>query len=206
MTSGDADEILGGERRLDEDFGERHAAPRNVVIAFGASRIRVVQENHVPGFGRVFLPLTNLAGVPQTGTKHRSRNSCSAGIRSSNFTPSGVLALLTQTIVGITLRLKSATTTSRLVDILHCPPIVQRCMRGDIEGTRSRLQPRAVAMLRRLPEFHGPLFPPAFALCRFFLADYRIPRLASIWSMASTTASKVSSVEACRALYPRTAS
>src|SRR5215470_6337775 len=48
MTGGDADEILGGERRLDEDFGEWHAAPRNIVIAFGARRTRVVQENHVP--------------------------------------------------------------------------------------------------------------------------------------------------------------
>ena len=132
---------LGCERRLDEDFGERHAAPRDIVIALveSASSKKIMFQC----FGRVSLPLTNLAGAPQTGTKHRSRNSCSAGIRSSNFTPIGVLALLTQTIVGIALRLKSATTASRLVDILHRPPIVQRCMRGDTEGTRSRLQPRA---------------------------------------------------------------
>jgi hypothetical protein len=40
---------------------------------------------HSPGL--VFLVLINFAGVPQTGTKHSSRNFCSAGINSSKSTP-----------------------------------------------------------------------------------------------------------------------
>jgi hypothetical protein len=67
-------------------------------------------------------------------------------------------------------------------------------MRGDIEGTQTRLQPKAVVISVGYLKFGAP----AFADCS--LAGCQMPRLASIWPMASTTASKVSSVEACRAL------
>src|SRR5262245_11566535 len=71
---------------------------------------------HIPR--RVFLALISFAGVPHTGTKHSSRNFCSAGINSSKSTPRPMVDLLTQAMVGMTFLSKSALICFRRIAML----------------------------------------------------------------------------------------